>query len=184
MDDPIEILMAEHRTIEGVLDALDAYTESLVERPDADRTDLARFVTVIQELADAEHHAKEEQILFVRMQRHGFSMEAGPIAVMLHEHDVGRGFVKTLAEIAGETSWPDDAPRRAREAARGFTSMLRMHIQKEDTILYPMAQRAMPPDAYADLAKAVAEHVAGAREDGRTDRLHGLAQELVEKYRA
>jgi hemerythrin-like domain-containing protein len=181
MSDPIETLMAEHRLIEGVLASLDAWAVAL-DAGNADRDDLPRFVRFIREFADAKHHAKEEDILFTVMADHGFPTQAGPIAVMLHEHDAGRAYVKVLAEATEGADW--DASERARltEAARGFVSLLRQHIPKEDNVLYPMAVDRLPPEAMQRVAErcAAVEDEYARSKDG--ERLEALGRELIARY--
>jgi len=183
MQDPIEILMREHRTIETVLDALDVYAEALAEGAGPERRDLGQFVTFIREFADRKHHGKEEAILFDAMASHGFPREAGPVAVMLREHDIGRGHVGAMAEVASsEDAWTDGERKRARDEARSFTGLLRQHIQKEDTILYPMAKAQLPPEAMVQVAERCARFEGEQAESGVHARLEGLAKELVERY--
>jgi hemerythrin-like domain-containing protein len=68
----------------------------------------------------------------------------GPVAVMLHEHDLGRRYVAAL-ESATEryAAGNRDAVKDIIENALGFAETLRQHIHKEDMILYPMAQSAL-----------------------------------------
>ena len=87
---PIDVLEHEHRVIEQVLGALGTWADSVERGDDAPVADTVKFATFFREFADRCHHGKEEDILFVAMTRHGFSAQVGPVAVMLHEHTVGR----------------------------------------------------------------------------------------------
>jgi len=180
--DPIELLMNEHRQIEAGLDALDNFVDGLAPGQAEALNDLADFVRFIREFADATHHGKEEDILFELMVREGFPKEGGPIAVMLMEHDEGRGLVKQLAELV-EAGEPLEGERatRASAAAHGFSGLLRAHIQKEDGILYPMAQARLTPAAFEELS-----HRSQAFEEenaARKQALMRLGEGLIEKYR-
>ncbi|MBW2161645.1 MAG: hemerythrin domain-containing protein, partial [Deltaproteobacteria bacterium] len=127
----IEILMEEHRLIEKGLDAMEAWVTTLGSGSESDdKAELARFVSFIRDFGDTYHHAKEENILFVAMVDHGFPREAGPIAVMLHEHDKGRSLVRTLDALAQQaTTWSEDDYGTLAHTAREFASLLRGHIQ-------------------------------------------------------
>lgn len=155
--DPLRILMDEHRQIERLLGALDAFA---ADPTDADpRGRLRRLVTVVRGFADKAHHGKEEDLLFVAMEQSGFPSQFGPLAVMRHEHDVGRehvGALAVLAEPGGE--WTADERRILRTRATAFSSMLRAHIQKEDQVLYPMAEGHLSGDELAELARAFERH--------------------------
>ncbi len=157
--DPIDTLMDEHRHIEAALDALDVYAERLSAGAEAPINDLAAFVRFIREYADRTHHGKEEDILFEIMVREGFPKEGGPIAVMLMEHDEGRSHVRVLAGAVEAGDDPDASARSAIvAAARGYTSLLREHIQKEDRILYVMAKERLSEDAYREVEQRCAEY--------------------------
>jgi hemerythrin-like domain-containing protein len=76
------------------------------------------------------------------MEQKGFSREFGPLAVMLHEHDEGRSYVRGMlgALEAYEAGNADSIPALA-ENARAFIDLLRRHIMKEDNVLFVMADR-------------------------------------------
>jgi hemerythrin-like domain-containing protein len=142
---PLETLSAEHRRIEAALDILDRLATALEQDRDVTRDDVALLATFLRVYADAYHHGKEEDLLFTAMVAHGFSRETGPVAMMLHEHDEGRRLVSVL-RLAGEGTgpWALRERRRVAGAARMFTQLLRVHIHKEDNILYPMAEAHLP----------------------------------------
>jgi hemerythrin-like domain-containing protein len=153
--DAIETLMQEHRTIEQVLEALVGFAEEMARTGRTDQQELGRFVTFLREFADARHHAKEEEVLFRAMVQAGFPSQGGPIAVMLQEHGLGRAHVAALAGLAGQASpWSAADLARLGEASRGYAYLLRAHIQKEDGVLYPMAERRLPEAAMAQVDEA------------------------------
>ena len=165
--DALEALSSEHRLIESVLDALDAYVAG--DRAAAE--DLPRFVEFFRDYADKKHHAKEEDILFEAMCNNGFPRGAGPVAVMLHEHNQGREWVDKLAAGQDVTA-----------SAHGFTSLLRPHIQKEDNVLYQMARTRLPPQVLAQVNEQCAARDREHAERGETARLEALAAELTQRY--
>jgi hemerythrin-like domain-containing protein len=178
--DVIETLMNEHRTIERVLDGLVAFAEKARREGTTDKEELARFVTFARAFADAAHHGKEEDILFAAMVESGFPRDGGPIAVMLHEHDQGRGLVTVLHQRAEQQEpWSDEDRQEVAEVARGFAHMLRAHIQKEDQILYPMAEQHLSPDAMEAVAEACERYESHA---GANDELRALGDELVRRH--
>jgi hemerythrin-like domain-containing protein len=174
--------MEEHRLIETVLEALEGYATAVEKGSVFERDDLARFVTFVREFADAKHHAKEEDILFAAMLANGFPREGGPIAVMLHEHELSRGYVRELADIAaGEGDWSEDTAARVAAAARSYTELLRDHIEKEDNVLYPMAQSVLPPDAMREVSERCEGVEQRHSQAGDTARLERLGAELAQR---
>ncbi len=181
--DPIEALMTEHRLIERTLDALEVLAASLARGEPADRAEVARFARFFAEFADAHHHGKEEDLLFAAMVEAGFPRESGPIAVMLHEHGVGRQAVGVLRRVgAGEGELAAAERSDVVEAATTYAAMLRAHIRKEDRILYPMAESHLPEEAFANLRAAFARFE--AERGGGLEGLLALAEELHAAHRA
>jgi hemerythrin-like domain-containing protein len=183
--DAIETLMTEHRVIERVLDGLVGFAEEVQRKGSTEKDELGRFVTFIREFADACHHGKEEDILFAAMVEHGFPRNGGPIAVMLHEHDQGRGLVGILRERAGQSAaWSDGDRTEIAEVSRGFAQLLRAHIHKEDAILYPMAEQHLPSDALAAVGDACEAYERDPSRAGKHDALHALAEDLIRGHAA
>jgi hemerythrin-like domain-containing protein len=184
---PVEVLMNEHRLIESVLDALEAYVDRLGPSSSVDTDDLGRFTLFIRAFADTCHHGKEEDILFEEMVENGMPREFGPIAVMLQEHEEGRRLVGTLSDFAArsaEPGWSDSDRQQIRQAARSYAEMLRQHIQKEDGILYPMAVSRFDPATMADIARRFDAFEAEKTGPGEHEKLHALAEELITRYGA
>jgi hemerythrin-like domain-containing protein len=177
----IETLMSEHRVIEHVLDALAGFVEE-VRRPVAgEQAQLARFVGFLRDFADEQHHAKEEDILFAAMVRCGFPDRAGPIAVMRDEHERGRVLVRRLGALAALAApWGDGERADVAEAAQGFARLLRAHIQKEDGVLYPLAEQHLPAAVLAEVEAACA--AADAARGERPSRLVALAEDLAARH--
>ena len=144
-----DILMSEHRVIERVIASLEAEAGKLAAgqavRPGF-FLDAADFV---KGFADGCHHKKEEGVLFEAMVAAGLPKQVGPIAVMLAEHEQGRAFTRGMREAAqrlaaGETAARAEVVRNA----RGYAALLRAHIQKEDGILFPMADQVIPANRH------------------------------------
>ena len=144
--DAIETLMTEHRLIERVLAALQAHAARVRSGEVTERAELERFTRFFIGYADVHHHGKEETLHFARMVEAGFSRESGPVAVMLHEHEQGRALVRRMRELARRDGpWSAEDAREAQLAAAQFSELLSAHIRKEDQVLYPMAERHLPP---------------------------------------
>ncbi len=143
-----EILMDEHRVIERVLTSLDT-AAGRIERGEPVRAgfflDAADFV---KGFADGCHHRKEEGVLFEAMVEAGLPRQVGPIAVMLAEHEQGRAYTRGMREAAGRWAAGEQAARaQVAENARGYVTLLRQHISKEDHVLFPMADQVIPSSA-------------------------------------
>ena len=183
MSKAIEVLMNEHRLIEQVLGSLETFAHEVERGFAAERAAIADYGAFFREFADAGHHGKEEDILFRRMVERGFPRETGPVAVMLHEHEVGRGHVSVLRQVGqGTAPLTGTETGLVVENAGAFIPLLRAHILKEDRILYPMAERLLTDSEMDALQAEFAAFDARLRADGSHDRLHGLADRLTAAF--
>ena len=141
---PTDILKEEHGGIKVMLGILGRMADSLEGGRDVDSAHLEQAVDFIRTFADTCHHGKEEDYLFAEMEKAGIPQQGGPIAVMLAEHATGRAYVKGLAEAVARYGDGDKAAVPAIvQNARNYIALLRAHIEKEDNILYPIADRSL-----------------------------------------
>jgi len=151
--DPIEVLMQEHRLIERVLNALEKTLDSSESVPPPVEF-LEQAAGFFRNFADACHHFKEEQVLFPELERRGIPREGGPVGVMLTEHELGRALVRTAAERLGEARKGDTAAlEEAAGNLRQFIQLLRDHIFKEDNVLFQMARQVLARDELNEVAR-------------------------------
>jgi hemerythrin-like domain-containing protein len=137
---------------EQVLDSLDSLARAAAEQKTVERKTVASFVDFFRDFADRCHHGKEENHLFVELGKHGMPENSGPVGVMRQEHETGRALVREMA-LLGQGDKPLEAEEKGRlsRVAATFSEHLRMHIQKEDQILFPMARQVLPPSVLRDL---------------------------------
>jgi len=137
---PTELLVQEHEAIKQMLKILNKICDKLQSGEKVDGAHLEQILDFIKNFTDKCHHGKEEDILFVAMEEAGFSREAGPIGVMLAEHELGRNLVKGISDAVGRYQEGDtSAAKSIVENAQKYSALLAQHIDKENTILYPMA---------------------------------------------
>ena len=150
---PTQVLMEEHTLILQALDALEQKLSQVERGAPADPAYFEKAVEFLRTFADKCHHGKEEHLLFktlveeIGMPRHG-----GPIAVMLSEHELGRSLIRVIADGAAALGKSPDAAKRIIESGRAYIQLLRGHIDKENTILFPMADQFMGPEHQERLA--------------------------------
>jgi len=134
-------------------------------------------VDFIRNYADRFHHAKEEDVLFVELINNGMPEKSSPIEAMHMEHDQGRAFVRAL-EAAAQQALDGEAGQVPviTENARGYAQLLRGHIDKEDHILYPLAERVLPEAVREGMLAAY------AAAEARTPELEQKYRQLVETY--
>jgi hemerythrin-like domain-containing protein len=141
---PTEILREEHRVILAALDTLEMAADRLAAGRPAPEPWWEDMLAWLGAFVERTHHAREEQSLFSVMAKAGAPTSGGPIAVMLEEHAEGRGYVQALAREGG-------AARVA--AARNYARLLRAHIDKENEVVYPLAEAVLDRPAMEEVAR-------------------------------
>ena len=180
MSKAIETLMNEHRLIEQVLGSLRTFVDQLSPGQSEARARVAGYAEFFREFADRTHHGKEEDRLFGAMAQHGFPANGGPVFVMLQEHEIGRAHVRALAEAGGGSGeFSGEELDKVKSNAEGFILMLSAHIQKEDRILFPAAERAMPGPVLDTLADEFDEFDSTVIGEQAQRRLRELAETLI-----
>lgn len=163
-----DTLIAEHEVIEQVLDLMAGEVERLNAGGEVRPDFMTKAVAFVREFADGTHHHKEEVVLFPQLVRAGMPSQGGPVGVMLHEHEVGRGYIRTISDSVERAATGDQDARRAMIGAMtGYVDLLRAHIQKENMILFPMAERLLDPESQ-DQVDAAFKSAEMADERGRT----------------
>jgi hemerythrin-like domain-containing protein len=141
---PTEQLMHEHEAIKLVLAVLEKLGSKLSSGMTVDAADMDGILEFITVFSDRCHHGKEEGFLFPALIAAGLPGDGGPIAVMLSEHEQGRSCVKQMIECWRRYQAGDKAAaRQLAEAAAGYIELLNAHIQKENTVLFPIAERVL-----------------------------------------
>lgn len=181
---PIAILKNEHRLIETVLGSLETCALEVDGGLPLERAVARDYAEFLRGFADAWHHGKEEDILFRRLVENGFPAETGPVAVMLSEHQQGRALVGEIHAVGSGDGAIATADRLAfLSSARAYAPFLRQHIQKEDNILYPMAERLLTAAQFDAMLSDFEAFEKGAGADGTRDRLETLAERLRSAFR-
>lgn len=143
---PTAILSEEHQHILKVIDRLIKECDGLRAGDEINKLFFEKVIDFVRNYADKFHHAKEEDILFVELCKDTVEMHCNPTSQMLHEHDLGRGFIKEL-----EAGLMSGDKGKVIEGAFGYAQLLQEHIFKEDNILYPMADQALSEDIQRDM---------------------------------
>jgi hybrid cluster-associated redox disulfide protein len=178
---PTETLKHEHQIIQLVLNGAEREAAAIRGGAPVDAEAVERMVDFFRNFVDRCHHGKEERYLFPALVAKGFSPEAGPVAVMLHEHEQGRAAVRAIA-AALPGAREGDAPQRAAlaDALLAYVELLRGHIFKENNVLFPMADQVLPEVEQAGLAQRFEQVEAEEIGPGVHERYHALAHELGE----
>ncbi len=185
MNGSIKNMMNEHQVILRILASLNELISRLQNGNTVPREHIEKFAVFLKNYADKLHHGKEEERLFKKMVSFGFPREYGPIGVMLAEHNSSRENVKILSEIGiGNGELTQEEIDKLIVSTKEYIQLLFFHIQKEDNILYPMAQQSLSEDAFDELDEECSEYEKNWFKTDEIKNLYKAADELMAMYPA
>ena len=181
----IEELKAEHQAVLMAIRILDQIISKLKVGQALELRHLDQILEFFQVFVDKCHHGKEETVLFPALEEAGIQGEGGPIGVMLYEHERGRSFVQGLQiGVEDYRVGKVDALAEIIENARNYGRLLVAHIEKENNVLYVMAERVLSADKMAEMTKSflrIEELVIGPN---KHEEFHATLHALQDIYQA
>lgn len=183
--DIFETLVDDHRLIDRVLTAFEHFVEKTGTSGEWNLVELNRFAVFFREFVDLLHHEREEAVLFPAMAQVGYAPNGAPIAYIREQHRRERALVLELQRAALKTHAPA-ALMHARlvRSARELIAFERMHMKKENELLYPTVQKEFRGKTLSDVLTRLsssAEAKARLLEDAW---LRELAAELIRDHHA
>jgi hemerythrin-like domain-containing protein len=166
---PTEDLRKEHESIKRMLTILEHVAERLEKGQEFNKQDIEKMIDFIMGFADKCHHGKEERVLFPAMVQYGSERERKLVDFALKDHAKGRKYVMAMAEDFVEN-------------ARNYVKLLRQHISREDTLMWPIADRIIPEeeqDGIYEEFERIEEEVIG---HGKHEEYYTLLGSLEKTY--
>jgi len=167
---PTEVLREEHRVILRALEALEAAAARLAGGRPLPEGWWPEIIAWLRGFADKNHHAKEETALFPAMVKVGVPSDGGPIGVMLDEHERGRALIRAM-----EAGGPDARAAKARE----YVTLLREHIDKENGVLFPLADAVLDDRAQGALTREFEAVAAALGRDASIPHAEAIVERLA-----
>ena len=178
MSKAIADLMNEHEAILSAIQTLENMVANMKPPASVETGDVKDFIGFLKEFSDKCHHGKEEGLLFPALVGAGVPDKGGPIGVMLADHTEGRKLIRDMEDsITTNVDWVKLA-----RAAGEYSHLLRNHIQKENMVLFPMAEKVLTGSQLETLYEGFEEHEEKVIGQGRHEELHAMLKSLQEKY--
>lgn len=171
----VSILFGEHEVILQTLNCLEKIAAIATKDQRIPEEHASQILRILRQFADRCHHGKEEDVLFPAMEAH--QPDFGPTAVMRAEHVQGRAAIASMIKALEQK----DAEHFAQQALI-YIELLRQHIEKENEVLFPLAQDMLSAEEDEQILEAyrTIEHEdigAGVHEE-----LLNLANSLAQIY--
>lgn len=148
----IKELKNEHEAVLLTIRILEQITTRLKSGYRVELIHLDQIIEFLAVFVDKCHHSKEEKVLFPAMEEAGIPREGGPIKAMLYEHVQGRSLVEGLRSgVEGYRVGKESSVNGIIENAQKYGQLLTSHIDKENTILYVMAERVLSADKIVEM---------------------------------
>ncbi len=170
---PIGVLMIEHRLIERALNILEAKIRAPATEPDV--IAFAEIIEFFGTYADATHHGKEEDIMFVEADTLDLSEELEKtLAGLRQDHVEFRGYRRAMAEATRKVAAGNkEAAKELVATAREFIPRLRKHIEVEDKVFFPGFDKLQSREDREDMKKRFMEF--------DMERIHETYKSVVER---
>ena len=176
-------LKKEHQGIELMLRILRAIADKLGQGEHIGTEHLVGVLEFLSTFVDKCHHGKEEEFLFPALEAAGVPRDGGPIGVMLSEHEQGRQLVARLKNaVMSYTSGDKTATSAIGAVVDEYTALLTQHIEKENSVLFAMADAKLDTAKDTELFEAferLEEERIGA---GKHKEFHALLNQLEYEY--
>ena len=181
---PTSSLRRDHDLIGKVLKAMESTVGMLRDGRRIPGPILSQVVDFSTNFTDVCHHGKEEGSLFPSLERAGMPRNAGPIAVMLADHERQREIAKRM-DLASRRYAASGDPAELIAVMEEYVRHVTEHLWKENNRLFVMAEARLRHDAprverelreiedarlgeigkprshYEDLAEGLARHALG-----------------------
>lgn len=176
-------LIKEHQGIELMLRILKAIVKKIECDEEIPIDHFGGIIEFFKIFVDKCHHGKEEEFLFPALEAAGVVRDGGPIGVMLHEHEEGRKIIERLSRAVenfnkeGKTNTTE-----IRTAGNEYIELLKNHISKENSVLFPMAENLLDTNTDSALYASFDELEKNRIGVGKHEQFHAFLDQLSKTY--
>jgi len=151
MESIMEELLRQHRDAEAMLVKL-AAGAARVQHEGVKGAGVLDDLRVLRREIQGEvlsHFREEEQALFPVLGRH-IDSASGPIAMLMDEHAIFRQLELQFEEAVAalEAGFRDGWEEKVCDAAASIARLLPAHIEKEESVLFPLAEDVLSADEW------------------------------------
>ncbi len=169
---PLDTLHREHELIAAVLDAIDEEARRMQRAYEVRLGFWLQALDFLEHFADEDHHGKEAEVLWPMLERAGVGRQHGPLAQLAADYEQGRTARGRMVEALASQDVPGLAT-----AATSCTRQMRRQIEKEETLLLPLAGELLDTAALGALRDGFAQSAAVIGDDQHA-RMRRLATTL------
>ncbi len=175
-------LKEEHEGVLLMLRILDEVSRQLKSQGYIENEHFESILDFLKVFVDKCHHGKEEELLFPALVKAGIPHD-GPIAVMLFEHEMGRKYIRVITDAFERYKLKDASAAAAiAQNAQDYIALLADHIDKENNILFAMADDRLTEKTQDELFEGFEKIEASRIGAGKHEAFHALLHTLGDLY--
>jgi len=178
IDGPTDQLRREHELVLIVVEAMEREVADIEKTGRVHSERVAQMIDFTRHFTDGNHHTKEEELLFPLLEERSASA-GGTVSILLSEHEAARDCIRKTDAALPDAERSAAARSAIAENLKLYAFLLRLHIGKEDTVLFPLTERLLNAQEQ-EMLSAEFERVEGEEtETGASERYHALAHTLA-----
>ncbi len=175
-------LKDEHESVRLILRILGEVSRQLDSEGKIPQEHFEGILEFLKVFVDRCHHGKEEELLFPVLVKVGIPQD-GPIAALLYEHEIGRKYVRVITDTFERHKLKDTSAASAiAQNVQDYIALLTDHIEKENNILFAMADDRLSEEAQDELFDGFEKIEASRIGAGKHEEFHVLLHKLSDLY--
>lgn len=180
---PTQALQEEHEGILRILDILRAICEKMASHKTIQGEHLDQIMAFLRIFIDRCHHGKEERFLFPEISNANVPKKADIVDELMNEHAEGRKLVEQMgAALERFYRGDQEAPGVFMDAVDRYEDLIRNHIHKENTILFPQAEKKLSEERQNKMMSEFERLEEEEIGSGRHDQFHRQMENLSRIY--
>lgn len=163
MKKPTQDLMEEHNGITVMLQILSAIDRRLKNGEKIPEDHWEKILEFLSVFVDKCHHGKEEGFLFPELTKNSIKTEL--VTELFAEHQTARNLATNISQ---------NIPQ--------YVALLTTHIEKENTQLFPVAEKQLSPDLQNRIEDEFEDLERNVIGEGKHEQYHSWLKELKSIY--
>ncbi|HEX9672617.1 MAG TPA: hemerythrin domain-containing protein [Burkholderiales bacterium] len=155
----MDIIRDEHRSIAAILHGMEYLVDRIrMRKAKIDPRVFRAMIYYLDTFSERMHHPKEDRFLFSALRNRGGDAAAA-VADLEREHAAGGNALRRLEQCLVRYEEGGDREFQAfAEAVAKFVREYRNHMHKEESIVFPMAERLLSAQDWQAIDRAFAEN--------------------------
>ena len=180
MKNPTQDLIEEHGGIMLMLKIMEKVAAKLKNDQVVEKDHLRKIAEFLSNFADKCHHGKEEGILFPTLLATLSNTKI--INELLGEHQTGRDYIRGIVESLESYQPGNSHAYHIAINMLGYAALLTDHIRKENTLLFPIADKELSAQQKASIENRFENLERDVIGPGKHEEYHGWLSNLEAIY--